>query len=80
MVAAERGYTEIVELLIRHGADREQKDVDGRTALMLAIRKGRIAVMNVLLHAHTEHFSHYSDVPRALVGDQGTETTTTERK
>jgi hypothetical protein len=43
MYAAEEGYTKIVKLLLGKGADKDQKDKDGKTAFMLAQESG---VMN----------------------------------
>ncbi len=36
MFAAERGHAEVVDLLLKAGADSERKDAEGRTARDLA--------------------------------------------
>jgi uncharacterized protein len=48
MMAAAEGQSEIVALLLKHGADPSAKDVDGETALQFAASKGHQAVVNLL--------------------------------
>jgi ankyrin repeat protein len=36
MIAARLGYADVVDFLVRRGADRTKKDSDGKTALDLA--------------------------------------------
>ena len=74
MMAAQNGHAAAVGFLLANRADRDMRNNQGRTALMLAAEKGHDAVVNRLLHSHAENFSHYSDVPRALVGDEVSDT------
>eukprot|EP00753_Platysulcus_tardus_P006480 PLAT14240.1.p1 GENE.PLAT14240.1~~PLAT14240.1.p1 ORF type:complete len:362 (-),score=72.37 PLAT14240.1:43-1089(-) len=50
-LAAERGRADTVEVLLAAGADVDQCDADGRSALFAAARKKQPAVMRVLLAA-----------------------------
>ena len=68
--AAMWGRVDTVNILLTHRADRDIVDKQGRTALSRAAQQGYNAVVNTLLHAHTEHFNHYSIIPRTLVGDK----------
>ncbi len=49
--AAELGYLDIVELLLKYGADRSLTDVYGRTALNLAQWEGHTEVVGLLQDA-----------------------------
>ena len=49
MEASEWGLTEVVQLLLSKGAAIDEKDNDGRTALMLASKRGRTEAMQLLL-------------------------------
>jgi hypothetical protein len=49
MVASNKGYTEIVKLLLKKGADPNQKNYKGTTALMLASQSGHKDVVKLLL-------------------------------
>jgi uncharacterized protein len=50
MLAAAKGHTETVDLLLDRGASIEAKSaVDGRTALMLAAAKGHTETVGMLL-------------------------------
>ncbi len=49
MWAARNGYTEIAELLIKHGAKIEAKDRDNGTALMWAALRGKTETVELLL-------------------------------
>ena len=68
--AAESGRVRLVDLFLTNGADPYVEDQKGRTALSRAILNDHNAVVNSLLHAHAEHFNHYSDIPRALVASR----------
>lgn len=49
MVACDKGFTEIVSLLVDKGADVNVKDNYNRTALMFACQKGHIEIVSILL-------------------------------
>jgi ankyrin repeat protein len=49
MIASNKGYTEIVKLLLKKGADPNQKDYKGTTALMLASQSCHKDVVKLLL-------------------------------
>ena len=49
MVASSRGDDDIVELLLRHGADIDKESTDGKYALLLAIEKGNVSTVKLLL-------------------------------
>ena len=49
MVACDKGFTEIVSLLVDKGADVNVKDKWKRTALMFACQKGYIEIVSILL-------------------------------
>ena len=68
--AAQKGRTKVVQVLLANRASSHLRDTHGWTALSWAVRSGHDAVANMLLHAHAEHFSHYSDLPLAVVGDK----------
>ncbi|MFC1478069.1 ankyrin repeat domain-containing protein [Candidatus Margulisiibacteriota bacterium] len=51
MVAAKRGRTEVVKLLIEAGADLNLKNVEDRTALMIAAEKGHTEIIKLLIEA-----------------------------
>ena len=51
MVASLHGYSELVEQLIKRGADVNLKRYVGDTALMLAARTGNVKTVNALLRA-----------------------------
>ena len=46
---AGRGDPAAVEALLDRGADVDAKDIDGRTALMLAIQNGHLDVVKALI-------------------------------
>merc|ERR1711970_1686531 len=52
--AAAKGYTDVVQLLLRHGADPDQKDMLGNTALHLAACTNHVPVVTLLLRAGTD--------------------------
>ena len=49
MVASSRGDDDIVELLLRHGADIDKESTDHKYALLLAIKKGYVSTVELLL-------------------------------
>jgi len=58
MIAAYKGYTEIVELLLNsnddpklyRGADTSEQDYDGKTALMMAVEQNHLDIVKLLLN------------------------------
>merc|ERR1719228_912206 len=52
--ASSKGYSEVVEILLRHGADPNQKDQLGNTALHLAACTNHVPVVTLLLRAGTD--------------------------
>ena len=50
MLASGRGHPECVSLLLNHGANVHQTDVDGTTALTAALINGHVVVLQLLLH------------------------------
>ncbi|MGB3863606.1 MAG: ankyrin repeat domain-containing protein [Candidatus Aminicenantaceae bacterium] len=48
MFAAGEGQLEVVQILLKHGADPSLKDVDGDTALVFAQRNGHAQVTGLL--------------------------------
>jgi len=52
--AAAKGYSEVVEVLLRHGADPNQKDRLGNTAMHLAACTNHVPVVTLLLRAGTD--------------------------
>lgn len=55
MQAADRGFVDIIELLVKKGADMFMTNEDGRTALDLATRKHRQGARDFLLQKIEEH-------------------------
>ena len=49
-----QGYSEVVEVLLRHGADPNQKDRLGNTAMHLAACTNHVPVVTLLLRAGTD--------------------------
>ncbi|KAL8856097.1 MAG: hypothetical protein Q9178_007292 [Gyalolechia marmorata] len=58
-IAAGQGHTDVVELLLKHGADLDATDDDGHKAFFRAVREGHAKVIKVLL----EHGSKVSESP-----------------
>jgi hypothetical protein len=50
-VAAEKGYPDIVQLLIKFGADYRKKNADGLTALEIALAKKKFIQTTEILHS-----------------------------
>jgi ankyrin repeat protein len=46
--AAERGYEEVVKLLLENGAQPDLEDEDGKTPLSRALLKGKTGVIQLL--------------------------------
>ena len=47
--AAEEGYQDTIDLMIRIGSDLNTRDSDGRTALMVAVENNRSSIVRSLL-------------------------------
>lgn len=58
MQASQKGYTDIMEILIRHGADVNAKNDSGKTALMLACFAGQFDAVK-LLRSHGARYDDY---------------------
>ncbi|MFH1116297.1 MAG: ankyrin repeat domain-containing protein, partial [Pseudomonadota bacterium] len=54
MFAASEGQPEVVETLLKAGADPDLKDKDGDTAASLAKKKGHYDVVSILEQASVE--------------------------
>jgi ankyrin repeat protein len=52
-LAAEKGYPEIVQLLINYGADFRKKNAEGKTALEIALAKKKFILTTEILHTAT---------------------------
>jgi ankyrin repeat protein len=52
-LAAEKGYPEIVQLLINYGADFRKKNAQGKTALEIALEKKKFILTTEILHTAT---------------------------
>jgi hypothetical protein len=50
-LAAEKGYPDIVQLLIKYGADYRKKNADGLTALEIALAKKKFIKTTEILHS-----------------------------
>lgn len=48
-IAASRGYTDIVEVLLCHGAKIDSLDSSDRTALIVAVSRSNVKVVQLLL-------------------------------
>ena len=83
-VAADRCSIKTVDLLLSNGADVDVRNGSKQTALQMVCVKDsddtnspadtegkRHTIIYRLLHHHAEHFSHFSDVPRVIVGKVG---------
>lgn len=51
MIASREGLFPIVQLLIQHGCDVNQKDINGNTALMLTAGEGHTEIAKLLITA-----------------------------
>ena len=68
VLAVKFNCVDTANLLLTNRADPDVKDNLGWTALSWAAQQGHDAIVNTLLHAHTENFNHYFEVLRTLVG------------
>lgn len=59
ILAAERGYTDIMQVLLSHGVDFRVKNAEGKTAMEIALAKGYSRTAEVL------HLAAESNVTRA---------------
>ena len=50
MIAAASGHTDLVSLLLKHGADANVRDKAGNTCLSLATKKGHNRIVNLILN------------------------------
>jgi ankyrin repeat protein len=71
MWAAAEGYPDVVQTLIKHGTDIATRSNGGFTALLFAVREGKIETARVLLDAGAS--PHESLVPPARRGPEGAE-------
>ena len=73
MLAAERGYAEVVRLLVEAGADKDVASNRGNTALMLAALEGHAEVVRVLVEAGADMnmADSYGNTARMLAADEG---------
>jgi len=71
MWAAAEGYADVVQTLIKHGADITTRSNGGFTALLFAVREGKLESARVLLDAGAS--PHESLVPPARRGPEGAE-------
>ncbi|KAI5776323.1 ankyrin repeat-containing domain protein, partial [Geopyxis carbonaria] len=56
-VAAKYGDWDVVQILLDDGANREAKDDEGRTALMLATMKGHLGLVSYLIRNNVDQAS-----------------------
>lgn len=55
MQAAQKGYPEVMEVLIKHGADVDTQNDSGKTALMLATFAGKLKSIEFLRECHAKY-------------------------
>ena len=53
-IASEKGHTEVVELLLKSGADKEKSNINGYTPLYIASQNGHTEVVKTLLEAEVD--------------------------
>jgi len=56
-LAAEKGYPDILQLLIKYGADYRKKNADGLTALEIALAKKKFIKTTEILHSAGKSYS-----------------------
>ena len=71
ILASDRGYTEIVKLLLEAGANVNLQDSHGNTALMWASSKGHIEVVRLLLESGAKVDLQNKDGATALMWASG---------
>ena len=54
VIAADRGYSRIVRLLVEKGANASARALDGTTALLLSAQHGHLAIVDTLVRAGAE--------------------------
>jgi len=66
--AAQEGFLAGVKTLLEHGADIEAVNGDGETALLVAVRRQKFAVVEhlILKRANLEHVDHYGNTALSL--------------
>ena len=70
MLAAQRGHIELVNLLLKNGADVDARNLNGETVMMRAAENDRVAMVKILLAHHADgnagefHQLHPSDAGR----------------
>lgn len=57
MQAAQKGFVDIIEVLLKHGADVDNKNDSGKTALMMAAYAGQLGAVQ-LLRDHGANYEH----------------------
>lgn len=67
MVASYMGKTDVVELLIEHGAEVNKCFIDNSTALMMASRRGHYEIVKLLLAHGPQSIMQKSDGLTALI-------------
>lgn len=66
MHAAQRGKTEVVNILLKMGANVNAVDPDDNTALHFAVREGNVAIVKILLEAKADIFAKEEHQETAL--------------
>jgi hypothetical protein len=68
-LAAEKGYPDIVRLLIKFGADFRQKNAEGKTALEIALSKKKFIQTTEILHRVSKPYFGVSGQEESRRGD-----------
>ncbi len=68
-MAAERGYPDMVRLLIKYGADFRKKNSEGKTALEIALAKKKFIQTTEILHDVSKPYFANSSKGKARRGD-----------
>jgi ankyrin repeat protein len=61
MIAAVKGYKELVRALLSHGADANLADIYGWTPLMRAVAENRLGVVHILLASKSVNVNARND-------------------
>jgi Ankyrin repeats (many copies) len=68
-LAAEKGYPDIVRLLIKFGADFRKKNAEGKTALEIALSKKKFIQTTEILHSVSKPYLSVSGQEESRRGD-----------